>query len=80
MDEKSYYIERAQKRHPHSTITGDGPHGVVLPNGQAVVLFADFYDARAAAEGCGGRQIFIHKPVARFDADFGYWDRHVATA
>jgi len=80
MAEQSFYQARAQKRHPAATITGDGPHGIVLPNGQDIVLFADFYDARTAADVSGGRQFFIHKPVARFDADFGYRDRHAATA
>jgi len=74
MAEQSYYQERAAKKHPAATISGDGPHGVVLPNGQAVVLFADFYDARTAAEGSGGRQFFINRPVQIF-ADLGYREK-----
>lgn len=76
MDSKSFYQHRAAKRHPAATIIGDGPH-VVVRSDREVILFADFYEARTAADVSGGQLFFIYKPAAAC-ADFGYRERATA--
>ena len=76
MAEQSYYRERAARRHPAASIIGDGPH-VVVRSDREVILFADFYEARTAADVSGGQLFFIYKPAAAC-ADFGYRERATA--
>ena len=78
---ETFYQQRAEKKFPQAAISGEGPHGVFLAAKQAVVLYQDFYDARTAAEGSGGRQFFISKPVAGiYNDSFGYRERSAASA
>lgn len=75
MGEKSYYQQRAAKKFPKATVSGDGPHGVFLADRQDLFLYTDFYDARTAADVSGGRMIFISKPVACLNRNFGYREK-----
>jgi len=80
MAEQSFYQRRIAQRHPNAQVSGDGPHGVVRLDRNEVILFADFYDARAAADVSGGQLIFINKPVACFGSSLGYREKKTATA
>lgn len=79
MAEQTYYQIRAAKRFPQAQISGDGPHGVFLPARQELILYANFYDARIAADVSGGRLLFFSKPVACvYNDSLGYRERNSA--
>lgn len=80
MAEQTYYQQRAAARFKGAAISGDGPHGVLLAERQELFLYQEFYDARTAADVSNGRMIFISKPVAGFNSDFGYRERNSAVA
>jgi hypothetical protein len=81
MAEQTYYQQRAATKFPKAQVSGDGPHGVFLADRQELFLYADFYDARTAADVSSGRLIFISKPVAPICNDnFGYRERNSVSA
>jgi hypothetical protein len=83
MDIQSFHQQTARAKFPKAQISGNGPHGVVVrfSDHVEVVLHAEFSDARTLADISGGRLVFLPKPVACLNQDFGYRERaHGLTA